>query len=294
MSHLIKCQHCGKQVEATGKGQKYCSKECKDAAAYERAKARREATRRGRNLYGDVTCKHCKKTFYGAFSRVYCSMECREADKPVPLRKRNVTCMFCGSKFVPHHAKAVCCGKDACRSKYLDYRNASSKVYHKKWVEQQKPLLGKECEHCDKKFSTTKLNQKFCSAKCREEHAKRAKVLDDQGGPKYGDYAQCKTCHDYFIVMRKGQIYCCQACRRIGVQRNRYIYRERKHPYDQAGHQRNCAMCGTMFQSYDNKAEVCSSPECKAELLNHIRKMENKENEKRASKGRRPIKECDE
>ena len=291
------CEHCGQEFWPNGNRQRYCSKECTNAAKAARVKAQRYAER-GDHPYKQKNCIVCGKPFWPVNGQeVMCSEECKRshridrqntyyhevvADKekakrdairemalaendghPYPQRE----CEYCGTPFWPEkHHQRFCC--KACTNKSAEARRTGTDPAEKEGHRFHK----KVCPVCGKEFWPEGPSAICCSKECaykrqaaldkEKRDQLREVTIAERGGHMY-EAVPCKYCGEMFYPKQPNQVYCSAECRTNGSFMSRYGHdpaTKEGHPYNK----RICIHCGKEFWPAGPNTKTCSE-ECSHE-----------------------------
>lgn len=155
-------------------------------------------------------------------------------------------CVICGAEFETNMPNRLTCSPRCSKTKHNRRSTALKKEKHDNPT-QNSDVEPIKCQHCGKEFVKWRGNQKFCSAKCRNNHAKKppkVKVIP----PRI-----CLQCGKEFIPTMSTQKYCSEICceaywgRRVVV------------------HTMTCKTCGKKFTDV-YKAKYCSK-KCRNEAI---------------------------
>lgn len=181
------CEYCGATFSPTGTNQRFCSEDCRKAAA--------------RKNYPIAKCEVCGKEYVPKkWNSKYCSTLCLKkayySRKPKGGEKE---CEWCGSTFFATHRGTKYCS-DTCRSEANLLKTKIS------YEENKKPLSPKICPNCNEEFIPKRASQKFCCPKCNIEYRREHKR---EFGLKV-----CLVCGKEFEASAFNQKFCTEDCRR--------------------------------------------------------------------------------
>ena len=232
MGHTLTiiCEHCGKEFESNRK-KRFCSDYCMHKHRYEKLSEQ---------------IKEYQKNY-------------REQNKK-QITKENVSCVFCGSDFIPQNKNQKFCSDD-CRIKFYNSKR-------KKYI---------YCIVCGEKIPEDR-GSKYCSDRCRDKaHVKNCEIC----GKEFISNHEQKYCsHECASKAQKNNtLYVCKQCKKT-FHRKKSIkdqclfcsrecaieYKATHKPMVQKefyfGIHTICKQCGKSFFAWNNSTQYCSE-ECK-------------------------------
>jgi hypothetical protein len=173
-----------------------------------------------------------------------------EVVKPAPApapRTYTRNCRRCKLRFVTSAALQWACS-DACRK--APKRPSRTGRY------KPRPAEPMKCKQCHKTFMTTRLDQRYCNAKCRLRH-QAAHVKPQRRAP--GGWVKlekqaCVICSNEYQPRQRRQMICSGACRRVYLSQ---CY----HGREQA--EKICLACQKPFKTA-NQSKLTCSEDCRA------------------------------
>ncbi|WP_341473176.1 DUF4368 domain-containing protein [Ruthenibacterium lactatiformans] len=308
------CEHCGQAFWPNGNKQKYCSKECANAAKTARVKARRYAEK-GDHTFRQKNCIVCGKPFWPVNGQeIMCSEECKrihrlerqnayyhevvadkEKAKRDAIRERALLendghlypqreCEYCGTSFWPEkHFQRFCC--KACTNKAAEKKRTGADPAEKEGHRFHK----RTCPVCGKEFWPAGPNTICCSRECagrrqavldkERRDQLRASAAAERGGHLY-DAVSCKYCGKLFYPKQPNQVYCSDECRTNGSFMMRYGHdpaAKEGHPYNK----RICIHCGKEFWPAGPNTKTCSEDCSHAHGIQKMREWRDAQKELR-------------
>ena len=202
------CEHCGQEYWPNGNRQRYCSKECTNAAKATRVKVQRYAEK------GDHT-----------------------------FRQKN--CIVCGKPFWPVNGQEIMCSEECKHSrrneKQLAYYHEvlSDKEKAKRQAKREQTMAENEghlwpkrvCEYCGDEFWPTKSHQKYCCDECgRKGYEMTDKGRDPHEKEGHRFYKRvCAICGQEFWPNGPNTVCCSPGCSKAFYKKNaREKYEARK------------------------------------------------------------------
>lgn len=151
-------------------------------------------------------CRQCGTMMDASYQqKKFCSRKCRVAGQRLRA-KADGRCSVCFKNKVSE-GLTTC---DQCRA----VASKSKKKYQ--------PPGEIECQSCRKIFMQARIDQKFCSAECREKERIIRKQEREKLELQNPNGKECSICKNTFISHKKTQIYCSKTCaRRAEVLRKR-------------------------------------------------------------------------
>lgn len=129
------------------------------------------------------------------------------------------------------------------------------------------------CEYCSKTF-WGKLNQKYCSYKCRKKSKYGRKY------PKILTKQICLFCNKEFLPTQGNQKYCSSVCRQNFWSHQYTVWNKLKKPKEKIN--RICPICNNSFLTSLSQQIFCSKKCC--HKANHIKKYKKRKKEKEEKK----------
>lgn len=151
-------------------------------------------------------CNHCRKEYTkNNPSQKFCSVECREANKPELYRKhrklkeQKKECVFCKNKFVTVYNKQKYCSTTCRNNAYLKSKGTTFKTADKE-------ISKRNCKNCDAIFQPMTTHQVYCNSNCSKDFYSKLNKKD-----KKEKKITCLNCNRTFSseFLRK---YCNDEC----------------------------------------------------------------------------------
>lgn len=180
------------------------------------------------------------------------------------------TCEYCSKVFVSRQKPSKACSS-RCRQKLIEpYYQEYQKAYNAKRRAKTK-IYDYVCKTCEKPFSKTRPNCKYCSKECQKNFGKLNKnkavcqvcngEFPYRKGKKYCSKKcsrrkkkteiKCQVCENVFVSSREGHKLCSDSCRLEWKNRKR-----RKLPVDERCTE--CENCGSEFKTKIRTKRFCS------------------------------------
>lgn len=230
---------------------KYCSPKCIRYAGRQRIEDGTDNRTKYRNR-----CRHCLICFETTISgQKFCNPICFSLASR-SLKNKVVTCVICNKGFTPRAKHQKCCSAECAKIKEGNTKRRRGRLGGVSVV----PIC--RCEMCFKLFRPIATDRMtYCSRRCS--------ALDNFGKEYIQkDHWPEQSCNVYFILCRhcgelftsrNGLQYCSVKCQRALAYCNS---RERR---GIQLNQKECAVCGEVFQTYNSNRIVCSDM-CQGQL----------------------------
>ena len=191
------CEYCGTEYWPVRPSQKYCCKNCGNAAL--------ESKRLGRDV--------ADKEGHAFFKR---------------------TCIECGKEFWPESASAICCSDECVKQRISKLsKEKYNQIREIRLAENEGHLFPKAiCGYCGEEFWPTQNKQRFCSQQCYHDSVIRdrndGKMVDEKEGHPFFQ-TNCIVCGKPFWPAGPNTKICSDDCRKIRYkqQKNEFIERQK-------------------------------------------------------------------